>query len=70
MPEASMDKDRDAMLRQDDIWLPWEILGMQSKPVSERMELGADPHLRLGVPSAYRSHITTALLSRMDIDHL
>jgi hypothetical protein len=69
MPETTINKDDCVELWKDDVWLSRQILSMQSVSVSERVEVGSNPHLRLCILSSNSRHIATALLSCMNIRH-
>lgn len=51
MPEAAMNEDGNLVSGKDDVRLPRQVFPMQTISESQRMEMAADMHLRLGVPA-------------------
>ena len=69
MPEASVNEEGHAELREDEIGTAGQVLAMKPEPQPEAMSDASDDELRLRVLSTYRLHVSAALLGRQDVDH-
>jgi len=56
MPEASVDKDGNAMPRQDDVRTAWELPDIETEPVAVLVQVTSPHPLGLGVTSPVCGH--------------
>jgi len=69
VPEATVDKYRDFMLWQDNIWMTWKIRAMQAKPVAKQMQCFAHSSLRVCIPRPNAGHVPAAVFFRNTVCH-
>jgi hypothetical protein len=69
MPEASMDKDTDAVSRQNDVRTAWQIAPMEAEAVVHEMQQTSDKQFRLRVFAANAAHQAAALLRTQSVCH-
>jgi hypothetical protein len=69
MPEAAMDKDTDAVSRQNDVGAPRQITPVETKTVAHGMEKAAHNEFRLCILATNAGHQTAALLSGKVVGH-
>jgi hypothetical protein len=70
MPETSVNKDCDSMLRQDQIWPSWKILFVQPETKSLPMKKSSQGKLGRRVLAAYGGHDPRTSQFVDDIRHL
>ena len=61
VPKASVNKDDLPPILEDEIWTAWNIAGMKSIPVPQRIHESADAHLRFGILAPDLPHHLPAL---------
>lgn len=49
VPEAAMDKDRDAIAPKNDIGTAWQVTGLKTKAMTGAMKRPPHQHFRFGV---------------------
>ncbi len=68
MPETAVDENGHSPAPEDDVGFSRQILGMQPKPVTHRMQEPADRQLRAGIAALDAAHEGTAMLPAYDIE--
>jgi hypothetical protein len=61
MPETAVNKNRQAVARQGNVWLARQVTSMKSEAIAQAMERAPDGQLRCGIPLTYACHVGTAL---------
>jgi hypothetical protein len=56
MPEAALHQYDLSVLRKNYVWVAWEFLDVQSKPISEPMQQGSDGQFRFRILRANTGH--------------
>lgn len=69
VPEAAVHEDDGAVFRENNIWLSRQIFSVKAVSVSKSVKDRANSHFRFGIPTSYRSHISTALFRTMNVRH-
>jgi len=69
MPEAAVNKDGYAILRQDNIWIARQCSDMKAKTEASCEEEFSKGELGRGVLTPNRTHVPTAAFGAVNINH-
>jgi len=69
VPEAAVHENNGAVFRENNIGLTRQVFSVKAVSVPKSVKDRANPHLGIGIPAFYRSHVSAALFRTMNVCH-